>query len=314
MTMFQRATKKAAKLRLALAGPAGSGKTMTGLRVAAAIAEAVGGKPAVIDTENGSASKYADLFDFDAATLDASTGFSPEAYIELIQGAEAAGYPVILIDSLSHEWAGPRGVLELVDQAAARMNGNKFQAWGQVTPRHDKLVRAIVESKAHVICTMRAKMDHVQEKNERGKTEVRLVGMKPIQRDELEYEFDVYGLLDQDNRLVIKKTRCSALSGAIIDKPGEDVAQALLTWLAGTPLTPDERGQLEESYDILAGEAIDLGHPHAEKLKATKPSDLNDDVLRASETKLAAWVTALRKKKPAAPTEESADAPEEATT
>lgn len=228
--MFTRATKQKAKLRLALAGPAGSGKTYTALALAMVIAD--GGRVAVIDTENGSASKYGDLFSFDAAGLNASTGFSPERYLELLRGAEADGYDVIVIDSLSHEWAGREGILEAVDQAASRVSGNKFVAWGQVTPRHDKLVRAIVESPAHVICTLRAKMEYVQEKNDRGRTEVRAVGMKPIQRDELEYEFDVYGLLDQDNRLVVRKSRCPYLNGAVIEKPGHETADVLLSWLS----------------------------------------------------------------------------------
>lgn len=237
MSMFQKATKTKAKLRLALAGPAGSGKTYTALALARVIAD--GGRVAVIDTENGSASKYADLFEFDAADLTVRTGFSPERYLELLQGAEAEGYDVIVLDSLSHEWAGRDGILEAVDQAAARVSGNKFVAWGQVTPRHDKLVRAIVESPAHIICTLRAKMEYVQERNERGRTEIRAVGMKPIQRDELEYEFDVYGLLDQDNRLVIRKSRCPQLSGAVIEKPGQEMGDVLLSWLSNGAEAPE---------------------------------------------------------------------------
>lgn len=246
MSLFAPASKTKSKLRLALAGPAGSGKTYTALQIAVAIATSEGGKPAVIDTENGSASKYADLFGFDAATLSATTGFSPEAYLELIHGAEKAGYPVIVIDSLSHEWAGPDGILQAVDQAATRVSGNKFVAWGQVTPRHDKLVRAIVESPVHIIVTLRAKMEYVQERNERGRTEIRAVGMKPIQRDELEYEFDVYGLLDQDNTLVIRKSRCPNLSGAVISKPGKDVSDALITWLSSGEEAPT---QTETPFD-----------------------------------------------------------------
>jgi hypothetical protein len=248
VSMFSKATKTKAKLRLALAGPAGSGKTYSALALASIIAD--GGKIAVIDTENGSASKYADLFSFDAADLTVGTGFSPERYLDLLHAAEDEGYAVIAIDSLSHEWAGQDGILQAVDQAAARVSGNKFVAWGQVTPRHDKLVRAIVESPAHIICTLRAKMEYVQERNDRGRTEIRAVGMKPIQRDELEYEFDVYGLLDQDNRLVVRKSRCPALNGAVIEKPGEDVGAVLMGWLnngsetlpvssiQGVPLSP----------------------------------------------------------------------------
>jgi len=236
--VFKRATKESAKLRMAIAGPAGSGKTFTALTVAEFLAG--DREPAVIDTENESASKYADRFAFATVSLSAGTGFSPEKYIEAIEAAESAGFPVIVIDSLSHEWAGKGGILELVDQTAARMNGNKFQAWGVVTPRHDKLVRKILECRAHVIVTLRAKMEYVQERNERGKTEVRAVGMKPIQRDEMEYEFDIFGLLDQDNNLVIRKSRCPELSGEVIHRPGREMAATLTRWLQGGTAEPNE--------------------------------------------------------------------------
>ena len=246
MSLFVKATKEQAKLRLALAGPAGSGKTFTALLIASHIAK--GGRVAVLDTENGSASKYADLFDFDTASLTATTtGFAPERYLEILHGAEQAGYAVVVIDSLSHEWNGtPGGILEAVDKAAAQMNGNKFNAWARITPRHDALVRAIVESPIHVICTMRSKMDHVQEKDERGRTQIRVVGMKPIQRDELEYEFDIYGLLDQDNRMIVKKSRCPALAGEVIDKPGKETAEVIAGWLSsGITPTPRRNGPAE---------------------------------------------------------------------
>lgn len=232
MVMFAPATKRQAKLRLALAGPAGSGKTFTALVLASSLAE--GGRVAVVDTEHGSASKYADRWSFDVLELD---DFSPDHYIEAIRAAEASGYAVLVIDSLSHEWEGRSGILQMVDAAAARdRSGGSFNAWRTVTPKHDALIQAIVSSRIHVIATLRAKMEYVQERNERtGRMEPRAVGMKPIQRDNVEYEFDVYGMLDQDNRLVIRKSRCPDLSGQLIDKPGADVGGILLGWLAGAP-------------------------------------------------------------------------------
>lgn len=297
MSGFKRATKKAAKLRLALAGPAGSGKTYTALTLAKVLAD--GGEIAVIDTEHGSASKYADQWGFDVVELD---NFSPADYIAAIRAAEQGGYACLIIDSLSHEWNGRGGILQMVDEAGAQSRGGgSFNAWRFVTPKHDELIQSIVSARMHVICTLRAKMEYVQERNERtGKMEPRAVGMKPIQRDEVEYEFDVYGMLDQENRLVIRKSRCPALSGAVIDKPGVDVAAALLDWLAGTPLTPEEREALESNYAELADEAVAFGHPAADKLGTTKPGDLNDDVLRASVEKLAAWVKAQRERAAAA--------------
>ena len=111
---FTKATKQEAKLRLALAGPSGSGKTYTALQIATHL----GGPIALVDTERGSARKYADLFSFDVLELDS---FHPERYIEAIHEAEEAGYAVLILDSLSHAWAGKDGALELVDKAAKRL-------------------------------------------------------------------------------------------------------------------------------------------------------------------------------------------------
>jgi hypothetical protein len=230
---FARATQHQARLRLALIGPPGSGKTYSAL----SIAQHLGQRVALIDTERGSASKYANLFAFDTLQLEL---FSPANYVAAIQAADQAGYDVLIIDSLSHAWMGKGGALEMVDQAAKRdARGNSFTAWRDVTPEHNKMVDAILGSRAHVIATVRAKMAHVQEKDERtGKTTIRKLGMEPVQRDGMEYEFDVVGDLNQDNEMVVSKTRCPSLSGAIIAKPGQQVAEVLRSWLsAGEPVT-----------------------------------------------------------------------------
>jgi hypothetical protein len=228
---FQKATKKQAKLRLALIGPSGSGKTYTALTLATHLVP--GGRIAVIDTERGSASKYADLFTFDVQEPES---FHPRTYIEAIAEAQAAGYDVLVIDSLSHAWMGRDGALELVDKAAKRNpSGNSFAAWRDVTPLHNALVDALLATKLHIIVTMRSKMEYVQEKDERGKTVIRKVGLQPIQRDGLEYEFDVVGDMDVDNTLVVTKTRCSVLAGAVISKPGKPLADTLAHWLDGAP-------------------------------------------------------------------------------
>lgn len=238
MTGFKRATKAQAKLRLALAGPAGAGKTFTALTLATHLAQ--GGPVGVIDTERGSASKYADRFTFDVLELQT---FDPESYIAAIRDAEKAGIVVLVIDSLSHAWMGKGGVLEIVDNAAKRSQSqNSYVAWRDVTPRHNALVDAMLGCDIHLIVTLRSKQDYVQEKDDRGKMVVRKVGMAPIQRDGVEYEFDVYGDLDQENTLVIGKTRCSALARGIFPKPGADVAKTLLAWLTdgveAPPATP----------------------------------------------------------------------------
>jgi hypothetical protein len=195
----------------------------------------MGGRVAHIDSEHGSASKYADLFDFDTLKLES---FAPERYIEAIEAAK--GYSVLNIDSLSHAWAGKDGLLEFVDKEAARSkSGNSYVAWRHATPKHNRLVEAILGAEQHVIVTLRSKMEYVQEKDEKtGKVTVRKIGLQPIQREGLEYEFDVVGDLDQRNQLVITKSRCPSLTDAVLEKPGKDLADTLRTWLTGAPRQP----------------------------------------------------------------------------
>lgn len=230
--LFEKAIKHEAKLRLAIAGPAGSGKTYTGLRIAKGLAN--GGKIAVVDTEHGSASKYADLFDFDV--MEMLPPFHPDRFVEAIQGAQMAGYSVVVLDSLSHAWNGTGGLLELVDKFAAQSNSkNTFMAWKQGTPIYNKLVDRIIQSNIHVIATMRTKQDYVLELDDRGKQKPVKVGLAPVQREGFEYEFDVVMNMDTDNQGVITKTRCPALSGGVFKKPGQDVSDILVEWLSGAP-------------------------------------------------------------------------------
>lgn len=224
---FQKATKRDSRLRLAITGPSGSGKTYSALRIATGLGKRI----AVIDTERGSASKYSDEFEFDAGTLDS---YSPEAYVEAIHAAEAAGYDVLIIDSLSHAWVGKDGALEQVDRAAKRsQSGNSFNAWRDVTPRHHAMVDAILQCRVHVIATMRSKTEYIVEQGSNGKTAPRKVGLAPVQRDGMEYEFDVVGDMNLEHEMIITKSRCQALADKIIPKPGVDVAATLAQWLSG---------------------------------------------------------------------------------
>lgn len=246
MISIKKAVKYDSKLRLALAGPSGSGKTYTALTLATALA---GDKEVcVIDTERGSASKYADLFSFDVIDLD---NFSPTTYIEAIKAVEQAGYGVLVIDSLSHAWNGPGGLLEQVEAITKRSQSkNSFNAWGEATPLQNKLIDAITRSTLHVICTMRTKTEYVIEQNDKGRSAPRKVGTAPVQRADVEYEFDVYADMDIDNTLIIHKSRCPELSGAVISKPDSGVAETLKAWLSGAPIVDRviTRDRLNELY------------------------------------------------------------------
>lgn len=242
---FTKATKSQARLRLALCGPAGSGKTYTAL----ALARGLGTRCAVICTERGSAAKYADEFDFDMDIL--AEDQSPEAYVKAISAAERGGYEVLIIDSLTHAWSGAKGTLQQVDDAKVKTK-NQWTAWRTPSKGHSKLIDKILSCKCHVIATMRVKMEHAQEKDERGKTVVRKIGLAPIMRDGVEYEFDVVGDIDIDHVLTVSKTRCRALADTTIwHKPGEELSAVLKDWLSDGASVSDQGPPQESSQEAI---------------------------------------------------------------
>lgn len=236
--MFTKAEKKKSKLRLAIDGPSGSGKTWGAL----SIAQSFGGKIAVIDTEHGSASLYSDRFDFDV--MEIRDNFAPEQYIKGIQAAEKAGYDVLIIDSLSHEWEGVGGCLDIQNKL-----GGRYTDWAKVTPRHDAFVQAILSCNIHVIATMRTKAEYVIEKNSAGKDAPRKVGTTPKQRDGLEYEFTAVFNLNQQHMASVSKDRTSLFDGRdfmLDDKVGEHLMQ----WLDGGVEPVDYKSLLESATDM----------------------------------------------------------------
>ena len=279
---FQKAVKTNAKLRLALTGGAGSGKTFTALT----LAKNLGTKIAVIDTEHGSASKYADIFDFDV--LELAPPYHPQRFCDAIIDASEDGYDVIIIDSISHAWAGTGGVLELVENAAElSQSKNSYAAWKNITPVQNQLVETILAAPIHVICTMRAKQEYViveKEKNGRKIQAPEKIGLAPIQRAEFEYEFDVVLMLDQNNIASVMKTRCPELQGAIIQKPDDELAKILKNWLIGEKSPKQEalekaRRRFHAIGKELHGKNWDAKrHEIIEKAtegKATSTNDLN---------------------------------------
>ncbi len=233
--MFQRAERKKAKLRLALCGPAGSGKTYSSLL----IAQGLGGKIAMIDTENGSGELYSNLCEYDVATL--TPPYTPQRYIDLIKEAEKT-YSVIIIDSLSHAWAGEGGVLDIQGKAADAEK-NSYIAWRKVTPLHNRLVDTILQSPAHIIACMRSKMAYELVENEKGKKVPQKLGMAPVQREGMEYEFTVVMDLTVETHIATTtKDRTGIFDGKYMT-PSIESGKTLLAWLDGgvevLKLTPD---------------------------------------------------------------------------
>ena len=225
--MFQKAKRQQSKLRLALIGASGSGKTYSSLL----IGKGLGGSIAMIDTERGSGNLYSDLADYDICELQPP--FEPEKYVRAIQEAENAGYDTIIIDSLTHAWAGQGGILEYVDKATQSLKNN-FAAWREASPKHNALVDALVQSKAHIIGTMRSKTAWDVQKDERsGKTKPVKIGLAPVQREGLEFEFTcVLELAVEGHVASASKDRTSLFDNQYF-VPGEETGKALLDWLSG---------------------------------------------------------------------------------
>jgi hypothetical protein len=221
---FTKATKKAAKGRIALDGPSGSGKTYTALMIASELS----GRIAVIDTEHGSASKYADIYSFDTLHLDR---YSPQILIDALGAAAVAGYEVVVVDSLSHFWMGTDGMLEQVDKAAKRSGGHGMSGWKEMRPVERQMVESLLAYPGHIICTLRVKTDWVEGENARGKRVMQKVGTKAEQREGLEYEFDLVASMDLSNELTVGKSRCPALAGEIVARPGRAFAETFKAWL-----------------------------------------------------------------------------------
>jgi hypothetical protein len=226
---FKKATKKQCKLRAGFMGIAGSGKTFSALRLATGL----GGKIAVIDTERKSASKYADRFDFDVCELEFPT---IENMVKIIKEAEALGYNVLIIDSLTHAW---KMLLEEVEKlTATRFEGNSFRAWGVATPIQRQFIDVILKSNLHIITTMRVKTEYVIELNHKGKQAPKRIGLSAEQGKDIEYEFDFLVMIDGNHSAEVIKDRSGKFHDEYIERITEETGKTLADWL--------EVGEIEE--------------------------------------------------------------------
>jgi len=223
---FQQATKENIKLRMALYGPPGCGKTYTALQLATILGKKIG----LIDTEYGSSRKYANLFNFQVLEL---SKFGPSQYYNAIESAEESGFDYLIIDSLSHAW-----------YAELDSVGSDVKNWAKIRPIERQLWDKIISSSCHIIATMRSKIEYDFNTAEVGGkqkiTSVRKIGTAPIQKEGSEYELDICGLLDDQNTLTISKSRCPEISNGIFPKPGKKFAEMIQTWLCDEAPAPSK--------------------------------------------------------------------------
>ena len=231
---LRKATRKKAKIRLGLSAVSGGGKTYTAILIAKGLVADLS-KVAIIDTENGSADLYANLGDFNVLPLTAP--FTLERYIEAIKSCEKAGMEVIIIDSISHEWDGKGGCLEIVESL-----GGKYQDWAKVTPRHQAFIDAIVHSPSHVITTVRRKQDYEMIKDG-NKVRIEKAGLKEITREGFEYELTINLEMDTQHNATASKDRTQLFMNKPAFVPSEKTGELIAAWC--------EQG--EESFNIKPG-------------------------------------------------------------
>jgi len=245
---FKPAKRENVPLLVGLAGYTGSGKTYSALLLAKGLA---GGKPfAVIDTENGRASHYADEFDFDVADLRAP--FRPDTYADAIQAADAAGYPVVVVDSMSHEYAGDGGLLDWHESELQRMAGDDykkreamtFAAWVKPKMQHKRMVSRLLQVQAHVILCFRAE-EKIEIVKRDGKTVVQpkrtlagggLDGWIPVTEKTLPYEMTLSFLLSPSETGVPRPIKLQAQHRTIFPEGApvtEEMGAQLAAWAAG---------------------------------------------------------------------------------
>lgn len=218
---FKRANAAQSHIRIVLTGAAGSGKTYTALALATALSRR---KIALIDTESDSATLYAGQFVFDTLNL---RRFTPRYYIQAVESAAKNGYDVCIIDSLTHSWNGTGGILDIA--------GGNIRGWKDASPEYRRLVDTLTtyRSQMHIICTLRSKMEYRITQEPGSPMVVTKIGLQPIHRDELPYEFDAVIDLNQQHQITVSKARYAGLDGLSLPAGRESIdtlATALVAW------------------------------------------------------------------------------------
>ncbi len=224
---YAKAVRHRVNLKIALIGPSGSGKTYSALRLARGIA----GKKeriALLDTENDRGLYYADEFDYDHDKLSAP--YTPERYIAKIDEAVREGYKVLIIDSITHEWNGVGGCLEMVDKLPGK---NSYTKWAKITPRHNAFIEKVIQSPIHIIVTIRGKDQYVLEQDERGKQVPKKIGLGGIQRDGVEYEYTLTFLIDRDTNVAISQKDNTHIFDSRYEMLTEEHGEMIRKWADG---------------------------------------------------------------------------------
>lgn len=259
MSLFKRAERRQAKLKIALTGPSGSGKTFSALKIAAGL----GGKIAVIDTENASASLYAGVVEFDSLEL---TNYHSDKYIEAINAAVSGGYKVLIIDSITHQWTD---LLARKEQFDSR-GGNSFTNWSKFTPEHERFKTAIQNADIHIITTMRSKQDYAMNSGDGKKATIQKVGLAPVQREGAEYEYSIVFDVAMDHKAQASKDRTGLFPNDHIFQISEATGEKILSWLSTARPDPVESEEEQSERDLAYSNIHRLYKPYMTAFSKSK--------------------------------------------
>lgn len=276
---IKKASKGKSKLKLGLSGPSGSGKTWSALL----ILEGLGCKNVcVVDTERGSSELYSDRFSFDV--IDFEPPYSPNRYIEVIEYVRRNGsYDALVIDSISPEWEGIGGCLEIHSKVPGP---NSYTNWAKVTPLHQKFIEALLSFDKHLIVTTRAKTDYVMDKDSDGKTTITKVGLAPKQREGLDYELTSFFELDRNHNFIASKDRTGLFSADMHEKLTVDVGVKLKAWLENGIIKQEKKVEVavEQPKEILSPTPVQTKPSKPEK----KTKEASEDVKAETQALLQA--------------------------
>jgi hypothetical protein len=248
---LRQSERKQAKIKMALQGSSGSGKSLSSLLLAKGLTNDNLEKVAVIDSENGSADLYAHIGDYNVLTL--VPPYTPEKYIEAIEICEKAGMECIILDSISQVWD------ELID-FHSKLPGNSFANWAKVTPRQKTFINKILQSEAHVIATMRTKQEYVLQQKD-GKYIPEKVGLKAVQRDDVSYEFTIVFDIDTKHFAKASKDRTNLFSGRPEFIINTSTGKRILDWCSSPLKESDVKQKIEECLSVAELKNLYKRHP-----------------------------------------------------
>lgn len=244
---IRKATREQIYTKIALMGSSGSGKSYSALRLAVGMQkklEKLLGRPAKIlmaNTEGSRGLYYANEFDYDIADIEAP--YTPEVFIELIDDAVEAGYDILVMDSVSPEWEGKGGCLEM-----HAMLGGKVTDWKSISPRHDKFLDAIEKSPIHIIATLKGKDQYEIDKDEKGKVSVKKLGLGTRQREGFEYRFTCTFSIDQKTHLAsAQKDNTHIFENSAGELLSEAFGERIIDWANSSDIEPSKAYVVENT-------------------------------------------------------------------